>query len=461
MTLSPPPGADLYPRGRLYPLILLCAGVEFFGVQAYAFGAHSLSVGLGLTPAEFALASTVYTVACIAAIFKHQWATGRFGYRRYLLVSTAVYVAASLLCAASDGLASFCAARFLQGLGGGGLFLSSRLMCNLFLPPDKRLTGVMWMSHGILLVPVFAPLSTALLGEWFGHRALFVQMAALGALLWWTAWRALPREPASAESARGHSPATALAFAVAVVAIELMLQGFAWVDLHAHELLSLLPLLALLGLTLYYLRERRQERPWLDPRVLADRPFVVGGLLSFFFYLVIVEFHYTAPLLGRGLGLSWWAIGGLLTLFNLSAYASYWLFQKKSDPAGRLKGWMTGGVAAMGAGCLMLAWLPSEPRWLYALPIVLQSCFAVFVIIPLSIRMFRNLSGDFYSHGYRTRLIMGKVAASLAISGAALAVERRQALGMTLLEASQRQFLWLALICALFLLLIERQQSIE
>ncbi|AXK38267.1 MFS transporter [Crenobacter cavernae] len=449
------------PRGRLYPLILLCAGVEFFGVQAYAFGAHVLSAGLGLTPAEFALASTVYTFACIVAIFKHQWVTGRFGYRRYLLVSTAVYVGASIACAASTQLLVFCVARFLQGLGGGGLFLSSRLMCNLFLPPEKRLAGIMWMSHGILLVPVFAPLATAGLTEWLGWRALFGEMALLGALLWLSAWRALPKASTLPDADVSHSPAAALSFAVAIVALEMLLQGFRWLDVNAHELLFLFPLLAVLGLTFFFLGERRNPQPWLDPRVLNDRPFVVGGLLSFMFYLVIVEFQYAAPLLGRGLGMSWWAVGGLLTLFNLSAYASYWLFQKQSDPAGKLKGWMMGGVAAMGGGCLLLAFLPAEPRWLYALPIVLQSCFAAFVIIPLSIKMFRNMAGSFYSHGYRTRLIMGKVAASLAISVAALAIDKRLSVGMTLLEATQRQFLWLALICALFLWMIERQKTIE
>ena len=209
-------------------LILLCAGVEFFGVQAYAYGSQAMMDGLRLTRTEFAFASTVYTVGCILAIFKQHWLVTRYGYRSFLLYSLALYGVASLACALSTSLTMLSVMRFFQGLGGGALFLSSRLMVSVLLDQRDFFTGIKWMSHGMYVVPIGAPLLSGWMIQEYGWPGIFYLMAALSVPTWWIARQALFHYRAT-DLTEKHSPLAALAFAGGVFLLEFIIQEYAWI----------------------------------------------------------------------------------------------------------------------------------------------------------------------------------------------------------------------------------------
>jgi len=442
-------------------LIMLCAGIEFFGVQAYAFASQEIMTGLGLSRTQFALVSTVYTVACILAIFQQQWLTERYGYRKFLLYSLLLYFAATLASAQAVGLVSLCVARFFQGLGGGALFLSSRLMINVLLEERDFSTGIKWMSHGILLVPVLAPLATGWTVSQIGWQGMFYLLALMILPAIALAPLALKRYRPT-DLSRGHSPIAALAFACAVFALEFTIQEYGWLAAQPRWLHALVLSMLVFG-ALGFLYAQHNRKKWLDPEVINSRAFLVGGLLTFMFYLLIVQFHYLMPVFASSQGLSWQEGGGLITLFNLCAYGCFHLYNRTNRRLTSTRAWTSIGAAGMGLGCLLMyAFAPAKHYVWYLLPLALQSGFAVFVIVPLSIHMLRDFSGSFYSHGYRTRLIMGKVAASLAITSAAVPIQHRVSdWSMSLFAAAREQFLVMAALCVLFLVMINVQRTLK
>jgi len=442
-------------------LIMLCAGIEFFGVQAYAFASQSIMTGLDLSRTQFALVSTVYTVACILAIFQQQWLTERFGYRKFLLYSLLLYLIATLACTQAVGLVSLGVARFIQGLGGGALFLSSRLMINVLLDEQDFFTGIKWMSHGILLVPVLAPLATGWTVSLLGWQGMFYLLALMILPAMLLAPMAL-KFYRPTDLSRGHSPIAALAFACAVFALEFTIQEYGWLAAQPRWLHVLVLAMIVLG-ALGFLYAQRNRVKWLEPGVINSRAFLVGGLLTFMFYLLIVQFHYVMPVFASSQGLSWQEGGGLITLFNLCAYGCFHLYSRAKLHLTSTRAWTSIGALGMGLGCLLMyAFAPAKHYVWYLLPLALQSGFAVFVIIPLSIHMLRDFTGSFYSHGYRTRLIMGKVAASLAITSAAVPIQHRVSdWGMSLFAATREQFLVMAALCVLFLIMINIQRTLK
>lgn len=442
-------------------LILLCAGVEFFGVQAYAYGSQAMMDGLRLTRTEFAFASTVYTVGCILAIFKQHWLVTRYGYRSFLLYSLALYGVASLACALSTSLTMLSVMRFFQGLGGGALFLSSRLMVSVLLDQRDFFTGIKWMSHGMYVVPIGAPLLSGWMIQEYGWPGIFYLMAALSVPTWWIARQALFHYRAT-DLTEKHSPLAALAFAGGVFLLEFIIQEYAWIAEQPRPV----KIMALSGIVfgmLGFLVAQRGRTKWIDPSIINSQPFLVGGLLSFMFYLLIVQFQYVMPVFASSQGLSWEHAGLLIGVFNIFAYICFLFYQRTSRHLTSIRVWMSLGASGMGIGCMLMYVLsPADHMFWYLVPLALQSGFAVFVMIPLSIHMFRGMSGAFYSHGYRTRMMMGKVAASLAITTAAVPIQHRVSDGaLSLFQATREQFLVMAGISLVYLLMINIQRTLR
>lgn len=60
-----------------------------------------------------------------------------FGRRRLMFAALAVFIVASLLCAASTSIVLLTLARLLQGLGGGGLMTLSQALVGEAFPPRE------------------------------------------------------------------------------------------------------------------------------------------------------------------------------------------------------------------------------------------------------------------------------------------------------------------------------------
>ena len=60
------------------------------------------------------------------------------GSKRMMLIALAIFIAASVLCAASQSIEMLVCARVLQGLGGGGLMTLSQARIGEAIPPRDR-----------------------------------------------------------------------------------------------------------------------------------------------------------------------------------------------------------------------------------------------------------------------------------------------------------------------------------
>ena len=90
-----------------------------------------------------------------------------FGRRRVMFAALAVFMAASLLCAASPTIELLTLARLLQGLGGGGLMTLSQALVGEAIPPRERARYQGYLAAVAVCANTFRPHRRRL-----SHRAL-------------------------------------------------------------------------------------------------------------------------------------------------------------------------------------------------------------------------------------------------------------------------------------------------
>lgn len=107
----------------------------------------------------------------------------RLGRRRPLLVSLAVLVAASALCAASPGIAVMMAARLVQGFAGGWAMVIARSIVVDLTSGPRLVRAVNVIAGAAGIAPVVGPLLGAAILQLSHWRVSFWLVAALGLVM--------------------------------------------------------------------------------------------------------------------------------------------------------------------------------------------------------------------------------------------------------------------------------------
>ncbi|GAA0943003.1 aromatic acid/H+ symport family MFS transporter [Pseudonocardia zijingensis] len=117
------------------------------------------------------------------------------GRRRIMLGCIAWFSAAMALAAAAPAVELFAAARFVAGLGLGGVVPTAIALTVEFAHPRHRSTTNAVMFSGYSIGGIAAALVAIMVIPSLGWRAMFWIGAVLGALLLPVAWRLLPESP--------------------------------------------------------------------------------------------------------------------------------------------------------------------------------------------------------------------------------------------------------------------------
>lgn len=111
----------------------------------------------------------------------------RYGRRPVLLVSLAVFVAASLGCALAPDIWSFLGFRLFQGVIIGGWVLSIAAIRDTHAP-EGAASRIGYISMAMAVAPMLGPVLGGLLDEAVGWRAVFWFYTGFGALLLALCW---------------------------------------------------------------------------------------------------------------------------------------------------------------------------------------------------------------------------------------------------------------------------------
>ncbi len=191
------------------------------------------------------------------------------GRKRLLFVALGVFIAASVACAFVPSILWLCAARVLQGLGGGGLMTLSQALVGEAVPPRERARYQGYLASVFMVSSTFGPVAGGWLTGQFGWRSVFLINLPLGVLAAVLARRLPDRAPP--ETSPRFDTLGLVLFAGFVTPLLVSLEQAQ--RLSPAALPGAAAALALSGLSLWLLlrQERRAATP-LIPVVLLRRP---------------------------------------------------------------------------------------------------------------------------------------------------------------------------------------------
>jgi EmrB/QacA subfamily drug resistance transporter len=263
------PAAAKYPAFlTVFPSIMLPMFLAVVDQTIIATALPAIAASTG----QFERASWIvvaYLIAATIAAPIYGRLGDSFGRRRLMFVALAVFIVASLLCAACRTVELLTLARVLQGLGGGGLMTLSQALIGEAIPPRERARYQGYLAAVAVCANTFGPVAGGYLTEQFGWQSIFLVNLPIGLGAVALTWR-LPN-PKIERLAWRADPGGLILFTVFVATTLLSLEQVQHVNFEAIPLGGGLLAAGLLALVLLIRHENRAPSP-LIPLGLLRQP---------------------------------------------------------------------------------------------------------------------------------------------------------------------------------------------
>lgn len=291
------------PKELLAPLIVAFAMfMESMDVNIIATSLPDMARDFGRDPVSLQIGVISYVVGLGIFIPVCGWVADRFGSRLVFQTAIGIFVAGSLLCAASTSLETFALARFIQGIGGAMMVPVGRIIIFRAVPRSSFVRAMNYLSIPALFGPAAGPVLGGFLTTYLHWRVIFFINIPVGIAGIWLAQRHIRN---SQEPHPG--PLDWFGFVLSAGGGASFLLGLSLIggELLPHTTAACLCLLGIALLASYALYASKVERPLLELRFLSIPSFqasVAGGSL---FRLGLGALPFLLPLyLQEGFGMT-------------------------------------------------------------------------------------------------------------------------------------------------------------
>jgi EmrB/QacA subfamily drug resistance transporter len=289
-----------------------------------------------------------------------------FGRKVVLLFSIALFLIGSLTCGMAWSMESLIAARVLQGLGGGGLMVTSFAVIGELFEPRLRARYQGYSSAAFALSSVLGPVAGGTITEAFGWRWVFLVNLPIGIAIFCVIAWVMKSRPSGQRRRVDWAGGLLLAATTTMIVY--------WCD-HAFDPAGvdiwtfILPVLGALGIAAFIAVERRAEEPVVPLSLFANRTISISIVLQVLAGMVTLGmFFYLALYIQTVTGLSPATVGMLFMPSSLCAMATSMLAGTIISRTGRYKALpIIGNLLGAAATFSFVAIDASTPLWLIAL----------------------------------------------------------------------------------------------
>src|ERR1700745_621618 len=116
---------------------IVCALLEIVDTTIVNVGIKDMSGNLGATTTEIGWVITAYAIGNVIIIPMTSWLAQQFGRRNYFAASIILFTIFSFLCGNATTIEELIIFRFLQGVGGGALLVTSQTIITESYPIEK------------------------------------------------------------------------------------------------------------------------------------------------------------------------------------------------------------------------------------------------------------------------------------------------------------------------------------
>jgi MFS family permease len=225
-----------------------------------------------------------------------------FGRRRLMFIALGMFTLGAILNSLAPSVTLIAVARFIQGLGGGGLMSMSQALIGEVVPPRQRGQYQGYMAAISVSAAAIGPVAGGFLAEHFGWRAVFlvnVPTACIAALL----MLRLAARPGSRKDDWNFDTPGLLLFIGFVVPALLALEQARRLDMTMMPIAAGLLCFSIISLVLLIRRERRAPAPLLPIHLMKQRAIWTAQAMAACHGAALVALIAFTPLYMRIMGI--------------------------------------------------------------------------------------------------------------------------------------------------------------
>ncbi|RYY29252.1 MAG: DHA2 family efflux MFS transporter permease subunit [Sphingobacteriaceae bacterium] len=286
---------------------VFCALLEIIDTTIVNVALNSMRGSLGATLSEISWVITAYSLANVIVIPLTSWLSQQFGRRNYFAASIIVFTVCSFLCGNATSIGELIVFRFIQGMGGGALLVTSQTIITESWPPEKRAMAQAIYVLGIIVGPTLGPPLGGYIVDNFSWPFIFYINIPVGIIA-----TLLTIQYVRSPSYDQKRPANEVDWAgiilltVGISSLQYVLEKGQEDDWFNSKLIIGLSTSAFLGLYLFVWRELQAKHPAVNLSVLSNGNLRMGVILSFIMGFGTFGSTFIIPLFTQSL-LGWTA----------------------------------------------------------------------------------------------------------------------------------------------------------
>lgn len=276
---------------------IFCALLEIVDTTIVNVALNEMKGNLGATLNEVGWVITAYAIANVIIVPMTSWLSQQFGRRNYFAASIIIFTVSSFLCGNASGIWELVLFRFIQGLGGGALLVTSQTIITESYPPEKRGMAQAIYGLGVIIGPTLGPTLGGYIVDNFSWPYIFYINIPIGivATLLTLQYVRSPRYSEKTDKKDIDWLGIGL-LALAVGSLQYVLEKGHEDDWFSSNYIVVLSIVAFLGIFFFIWRELVYRNPIVDLRVLKNGNLRVGTILSFILGFGLYGSTFVIPL---------------------------------------------------------------------------------------------------------------------------------------------------------------------
>ena len=261
---------------------IFCALLEIVDTTIVNVALNDMKGNLGATLNEIGWVITAYAIGNVIIVPMTSWLSAQFGRRNYFAASIIIFTVFSFLCGNANGIWQLVFFRFLQGLGGGALLVTSQTIITESYPPEKRGMAQALYGMGVIIGPTLGPPLGGYIVEHFTWPYIFYINIPIGVIATLLTLQFV-RSPKYAEkkSVKEVDWLGIGLLAISVGSLQYVLERGQEEDWFSSVTITILAAIVIFGLFFFIWRELTAKNPIVELRVLKNGNLRVGTILSF------------------------------------------------------------------------------------------------------------------------------------------------------------------------------------
>jgi MFS transporter, DHA2 family, multidrug resistance protein len=276
---------------------IICALLEIVDSTIVNVALNDMKGNLGATMTEIGWVITAYAIGNVIIVPMTSWLSQQFGRRNYFAASIFIFTVFSFLCGNATGIWELVLFRFLQGLGGGALLVTSQTLITESYPPEKRGMAQAIYGLGVIIGPTLGPPLGGYIVSTFSWPYIFYINIPIGIIAILLTLQFV-RSPKYSEKSKFFDVdwLGIMLLAVSVGSLQYVLEKGQDDDWFNSTTIIILALTAFFGLFFFIWRELSFRNPIVELRVLKNGNLRIGTILSFIMGFGLYGSTFIVPL---------------------------------------------------------------------------------------------------------------------------------------------------------------------